>query len=133
MAIDVKLDDGQTIILLPGDTMLENEYNWTPIGQEMTMALDGEPFFEYSTQNGGRNIKLTGSDYAWIKRSVVDSLYAMASIIGQSITLTMSDLSTYTVVFDQSNPIVARPVRYRAPPSATDNFYYELNFITLGT
>jgi hypothetical protein len=98
-------------ITLPSDLLWSDEFDWTPIEQAKTYSLDGSLIIENQTRQAGRPITLTGeADQAWVTRSTVEALYALAQA-STTRTLQLTDGRTFDVVFRHDQTAVeARPV-----------------------
>ncbi len=66
-------------IELPDDLDWGDEFEWEPIGQVITPTLSGAIIVEEAAQSEGRPITLRSDGEAWVQRSAVVALYALAS------------------------------------------------------
>lgn len=66
-------------IELPDDLDWGDEFEWEPIGQVITPTLSGAIIVEEAVQLEGRPITLRSDGEAWVKRSTVVALHALAS------------------------------------------------------
>lgn len=112
-------------VTLPGDLLWVDEFDWTPVLQQQTYALDGALMVEHASRLAGRPITLQGAeDQGWVTRATLVSLYALAQAPSTGLPLTLSDGSTRLVVFRHDQiAIEARPI-LRAIPDAGS--YYQL-------
>lgn len=116
-------------VQLPDDLEWIDEYDWSPVSQVREHTIGGSLVVEEGTMLAGRPITLSGRDYAWVERSVVDELRALL-VAGQIMTLTLEDGRQFAVIWRHDDrPIQAAPVDFRAPPEATDPYYIELRLI----
>jgi hypothetical protein len=67
-------------IELPDDLDWEDEFGWEPVGQVITPTLSGAIIVEESVQSEGRPITLRSDGEAWVKRSTVLELQALAAV-----------------------------------------------------
>ncbi|MGY3884218.1 hypothetical protein [Aeromonas aquatica] len=66
-------------IELPDDLDWEDEFGWEPVGQVITPTLSGAILVEESVQSEGRPITLRSDGEAWVRRSTVLDLQALAA------------------------------------------------------
>lgn len=66
-------------IELPDDLDWEDEFGWEPVGQIITPTLSGAILVEESVQSEGRPITLRSDGEAWVRRSTVLDLQALAA------------------------------------------------------
>jgi hypothetical protein len=87
-------------LALTSDLLWIDEYTWTTIAQQEDVMADGSVVIQAEAQQTGRPITLLGGDtFGWVKKSVVESLKALAETPNLLMTLTLNDASTFTVVF----------------------------------
>lgn len=67
-------------IELPDDLDWSDEFEWQPIGQVITPTLSGAIIVEEAAQSEGRPITLRSDGDSWVKRSIVVTLYDLASV-----------------------------------------------------
>ena len=67
-------------IELPDDLDWEDEFGWEPVGQVITPTLSGAIIVEESVQSEGRPITLRSDGEAWVKRSTVLEVQALAAV-----------------------------------------------------
>lgn len=96
------LDD----IELSNDLVWSDQYNWSPVHQTTSRAVDGTLIVEVGTKLKGRRISLVGeSNVGWMPRSVIESVYSKASTAGLVMTLNYKGFST-SVIFDHENEAI---------------------------
>lgn len=66
-------------IELPDDLDWEDEFGWEPVGQVITPTLTGAIIVEETVQSEGRPITLRSDGEAWVRRSTVLELQALAA------------------------------------------------------
>lgn len=118
-------------ISLPGDLEWTDEFTWVPTAQTVEIAFSGALIIEESAQLAGRPITLQG-DFAWIQRSVIADLWALASTpLAAPLVLTLADERVLNVRFRFADgaPIEARPVRQLAPAIDTDVYTLTLRLM----
>jgi hypothetical protein len=110
---------------LPPDLIWTDEFDWTPVKQTITEAVDGSLIVETGLLLAGRPITLSGAiDSAWIDRGTLKSLYAYAQSVSER-TLTLLDGRSFTVIFRHGEkPVEAAQVVSFTNPDDTD--YYTL-------
>ena len=67
-------------IELPDDLDWEDEFGWEPVGQVITPTLSGAIVVEEAVQSEGRPITLRSDGEAWVRRSIVLELQALAAV-----------------------------------------------------
>lgn len=109
-------------VTLPDDLLWLNEYQWTPVAQQVSIMADGAVVVQADAQQTGRPITLTGGDdFGWIRRDQLETLRGMAAQAGQVYTLTLHDGSTRSVMFT-GDRLRAEPVYQHSDPD-TDHPY----------
>lgn len=105
------LSDG-AVIRLPDDLLWVDEHAWTPGVASVPYLLTGALLVESAIRQAGRPITLvSAADMGWVRRAVVDQLYAWASEPGRAFELTLLDGRVFEVVFrHQETAIEAEPV-----------------------
>jgi len=103
------LTDGTTSVQLPADMVWQDEYEWTPISQgPKDYTLSGAMILQEGEMLAGRPITLSGAeDRAWVQKSVVDQLYALASVLNKQMTLTLADSRSFTVMWRHADTAIA--------------------------
>jgi len=95
----ITLTYNATVIDLPDDLLWVDEYRWSPVAPQETVTLDGALLVQAMAQQAGRPITLEGgSDYAWIKKNVLEALRVLEATPGAEMTLTIRE-DEYTVIF----------------------------------
>jgi len=123
-------------IHLPGDLIWEDEFDWSVVERtsEPTYSLAGVPIFEESTKTAGRPITLVAKNESrgpiWLLRSTVLALHAKLNLPLHTMTLTLSDLRTFSVCF-RGVGIEAEPVYHLMPHQDGDRYYLTISLITL--
>ncbi|MFW6344767.1 MAG: hypothetical protein ACOC0M_00325 [Halomonas sp.] len=93
-------------ITLPDDIQWTDEYAGHGVGQTITPTLTGALLVEEAAQQAGRPITLASNGAAWLERSTVEALQALAATpldTGDTHTLIWGDGRTFQVVFDRSS------------------------------
>lgn len=119
-------------IVLPVDMWWEDEFDYTPIGQNVEHNLDGSFAVEEDEKLAGRPITLSGDiRYSWLTRQDVLAVYAMASEKLKVMTLTIADGREFSVMFRHytGKPISAEPVFQRVPPLPDDEYYLTIRLM----
>lgn len=120
-------------LVLPSGLQWSDEFNWQPVAQTAQRTLDGGLVLQEQGLTAGRPITLqAGLDHGWMTRSVLESLYALASVPGNSHTLTING-RTFTVRFNHSDgaAIEAEPLWPLATPQSGDYYIATVKFITV--
>ena len=110
-------------LTLPDDLVWADEFDWTPVKQTLTEAVDGSLIVETGLRLQGRPITLVGAaDSGWILRGTLKALYALAQTASPR-TLVLNDSRSFTVIFRHGEkPIEAAPVISFANPGDDDAY-----------
>jgi hypothetical protein len=119
-------------ITLPPGLIWEDEFNWTPVVQNVTMTLTGTVLVQEASGLTGRPITLVGSEEScWASRSVVQQLIALMQTADTIMSLTIG-ITTYSVMWrrEDGTPIEVEQLLPVTEP-ATDALYviHSLNFM----
>ena len=128
-------------IVLDGDLIWTDEFQWTPVERSSDYSLTGVPIIQESVKQAGRPItldskpesqsELAGSNsLIWMDRATVKALHTKASIPELTMTLTLGDGRTFTVAFREDG-FNARPVRHITPHQDTDPYYLSIKLMTV--
>jgi len=106
-------------ISLPRGMVWVDELDWVPAETSTEYSITGALLVQSYERLAGRPITLQGEEGAgWIRRDVLLSLRAAASVPGDVLPLTLADGRTFSVMFAPGNPITARPIaRPELPPN----------------
>jgi hypothetical protein len=106
-------------ISLPRGMVWVDELDWVPVETSTEYSITGALLVQSSERLSGRPITLQGEESAgWIRRDVLLSIRAAASVPGDVLALTLADGRTFSVMFAPGNPITARPIaRPELPPN----------------
>jgi hypothetical protein len=119
-------------VSLPSSLQWIDQYSNTPVTQTLKHTLSGNAVYYSSPNINGTPITLAGgTDYGWMKKSVLDQVLAMSKEVGTAFTLTMGS-DTFSVVFDhtQGNALTAKPLYPYATPSDDDYYIVTMKFFT---
>lgn len=117
-------------VQLSAGMIWSNEYRYAPVHSAQTPTLDGGMVVEQSIAFKGRPLTLAGAeDHGWIRKSALDELIAMASVV-EPLTFAHADGRSFAVVWAKS-PIDAHPVLPLALPKPTDWYVVTLNLLIL--
>jgi len=117
-------------VTLP-DLVFESPFAAPPVAAVVEQSIARTPIVFESEAPAGRHINLVGGfDWAWIEKSVLDDLYALASVAGATYVLNFEG-ETFTVRFRHEDPpvISADPIVPR--PNAADDDEYRNVLIKL--
>ncbi len=105
-------------VSLPADLLWTDEFAWTPVAQVREYSLDGSLILEEAVRLAGRPITLeSGPDRAWVSRSTLTALYALAQAPA-ALALTLHDGRSFSVVFRHDDrALEAEPVVPEVPTS----------------
>lgn len=115
-------------LTLPDDLLWVDEYAFTPVKQNLSIAVDGTLIVEAAAQLKGRPITLQGGrDYGWVDRTTLEALRAKQYQPGLQLALTVRGV-TYQVLFMQPGGIEAQPIIDYSNPSGADFYSVTLKF-----
>jgi len=110
-----------------------DEYDHSPVAQSKKMTIGGSMVL-YNTQViAGQNITLQAlSDRGWLTKAMIDSVKAMASVVGATYTLVTHN-GNYTVAFRHfdSPAVVASPILAKDVYTADDYFTATIKLVTV--
>lgn len=76
-----------------------NRYNWTPVKQELSYAVDGTLIVQEGKVKSGRLIILQSpGGSCWVTKATMDSLMELVADAGRVMTLTVGN-ETFNVMF----------------------------------
>lgn len=121
-------------IELPEDLVWSDKYQWIPVTTvEATNSLSGALILTQKTRTSGRTITLTGTQTsAWIKKSVIDQLYVLASVIDNELTLDLHGTEYTVKFFDVGGDAISVTDLIESHPLPPEDWNYqiELRFVT---
>ena len=121
-------------VTLPQGLAWENEFTQEKVSQNMQRTLQGNAVVYYGQRQNGFPISLSsGTDHSWCKRSVVESIKALADEAGKEMSLTLRGVTYPRVIFDHSSGkgFEAVPVIPLATPDGNSYYRIKLNLIVL--
>lgn len=108
---------------------------WTPVVQREEYFLAGSLEIQTSIRQAGRPITLAAEDenHAWVPRSTVLALMALAAVPGKEMSLVLADGRKFTVVFRHGDgpPVEGVPVVGFSPLSDSDYYNLTLRLLTV--
>lgn len=114
---------------LTSDLLWTDEYNWSPVSQNIEILLTGTLFIEEDVQQTGRPITLVGGDtFGYVKKSVVDALKVMADTPDTVYTLTLNNGTTYPVKFVGERFSAKMIAEHNNPDT---NYYYTISLFLM--
>lgn len=120
-------------LTLSNDLMWNSQYNWSPVVQTVSYAIDGTMIVEAGTKMKGRPVSLTGgSNFGWMQRSLIDQIYAKAVVAGLTMTLVYKGTSL-TVMFDHERGALDLALALPYSEYASNDWIQvnSINFITV--
>lgn len=122
--MSITITDTTTTLDLPPDLFWADEFTWSPVEQSADFALDGAVIVQTATRQAGRPITLqSGSEFAWLRRDVLDQLRAWANNAGQELTLTIRGAPRTVIFRHQDAPVIeAEMVLYHAAPTEETDY-----------
>lgn len=122
-------------IVLPDDIQWMDEFNGWGVGQIVQPTLTGALVVQETIQPVGRRITLSSNGAAWVTRSTVESLTAIAAtpLNNGTLLLEWADGRSFDVVIDRdAGGFVAEEVMRLGAGAQDSNHYYQItiNLIT---
>lgn len=124
-------------ITLPNDLQWTDEFTGHGVGQVITPTLTGSLIVEETLQTKGRQITLASNGAAWVTRSTVEALAALAAAplpANATIPLVWADGREFDVVFDRSRGPGFRAVEVQRLAAGIQDaghfFTIEINLLT---
>lgn len=128
MSLAITLTDGTTLINLPADLQWSDEFAWTAVEHSTDYSLTGNLIVQEGQRQDGRPITLFGGPRgAWVDRATLQSLYAMASVPNQVLTLSLWGRS-FSVMFRRP-PFDAREIAREADPAPDHRYAITINLM----
>ena len=91
-------------IELPDDLLWVDEFDWSPVAQDIDRSLTGALMVQEQAKLFGRPITLTGGNEAgWVTRATVLELMALAKLPSKSMLLILADGREFQVYFNRGN------------------------------
>lgn len=111
-------------IPLPDDLEWVDEFDWTPVEDSIDTALSGSLVIQTGTRPKGRPITLSGTDdSAWITRSVLEDVKALADSNPASVALDYNGRSFNVRFRYPDKPLSARQALFKSG-APEDGYYY---------
>jgi hypothetical protein len=128
--MSITLTRSATTLTLPDDLLWTDEYGWPAVEQRQQYSVAGALVVEAAAKQAGRTIRLeAGDDYAWMPRSLLDTLLSWAALPGEQMALLLRGV-THTVVFDHAaGAIDAQPAWPVSDPASDDPYVVSLRFL----
>lgn len=128
-------------LILPDDLIWTDEFDWSPVGQQITVTSGGSLVVEETAMQAGRPITLEGGpDRGWMDRATLSQLQTLAAAPAASYTLTLNDGRQFNVAFRRQQvsslpgggaPIKAQPVVDYSHVDDSDRYIVSLYLITV--
>lgn len=126
--MEITLSDDSTSLTLPPDLEWQDEFGWTPVEHSTEYSLPGNLMVQEGARQDGRPITLYGGkEGAWASRSLVESLYSMASIPEHTMTLNLWGRA-FNVMFRRP-PLSATPIHRLANPGPDHQYAITINLM----
>lgn len=116
-------------LVLPAGLIWRDEFDWSPVESTQTYTLTGALIIEQASKQAGRPVSLSADDdMNWATRQTVNTLRQWQAIVKRVFRLSIGG-QTIDVIFDQNQPMSARPVKNIPQHDESDWFHVALNFI----
>lgn len=130
MTLPITLSDGAITLTLPSDLDWRDEFAWTPVEHSTDYSLAGNLVVQEGSRQDGRPITLFGGrEAAWISRTDLEQLYAMASVPEQQLTLSLWG-RLFSVMFRRP-PIDVEPIRRIANAGPDHRYAITVNLMEI--
>lgn len=102
----ITISDGTTTVTLPDSLEWVDEFNFSPVTQDVKRTIGGSLVVNEGELLFGRPITLQGGENVWTTRLVMKQIQTLASVPGKELVLTLADGQTFDVIFrrDDGNP-----------------------------
>lgn len=106
------LSDGTTTINLPDSLEWINEFEYSPVTQDIKRTIGGGFIVQEGVLLNGIPITLQGGDNVWVSRQTIKQIATIASVAGKELVLTLADTRQFNVIFrrDDGTPFSASPL-----------------------
>lgn len=127
----IQLTDGFEAVILPPDLAWPDEFEWTPVAQEASYALNGALIVETGIKRTGRPITLqSGDDRAWITGDKLQVLQGWAAQAGATFGLLIRGQIRRVLFRHHDGPAVeAEPILFHGDEPGTGEFRCTLKFV----
>lgn len=106
------LTDGTTTVTLPDSMQWVDEFDFSPVTQDIQRTIGGGFIVQEGTLSYGQPVTLQGGENVWTTRQVLKQIQTLASVPNKALVLTLADGRTFDVIFrrDNGNPFSAVPL-----------------------
>ena len=106
------ITDGLDVITLPDAMDWVDEFEFSPVTQDIKRTIGGSFIVQEGELIEGRPITLQGGENVWITREVVKQIQTLASVPSKAVVLSLSDNREFEVIFrrDDGVPFSAVPL-----------------------
>lgn len=120
-------------VQIPRGMIWVDEMDWCPVDSSAEYGLTGSLIVDASVKTNGRPITLQGADdQGHIRRSVLQSLKALAETPLATYTLTLADGQVFTVRFaPDETPVEARPIGRPEAPGDSYRYVATVRLVTV--
>lgn len=119
---------------LPRSLIWVDEFDWNARVRAVERSITGAQIIDRSTRIAGRPITLQGvADHGWVRRSTLQSLWALVDSATEPLELTLADGREFHVIFAPDNPIEAEAIARAELPPADLPYVVTLRLLTHAT
>lgn len=106
------LTDGTTTITLPDSLQWVDEFDFSPVTQDIQRTIGGGFIVQEGSLSYGQPVTLQGGENVWTTRQVMKQIQTLASVPNKALVLTLADGREFDVIFrrDSGNPFSAVPL-----------------------
>jgi hypothetical protein len=123
--MSISLQIGVMSYPLPDALQWSDELGWSPVKQAVELSVTGALLVDVAVQQAGRPITLgqPGTGSVFIARSVLDALYASATVPGQEMTLTLRGVAHTVLWRHQDGEVITATPRWQLEDVQPDDLY----------
>ncbi len=117
------------------ETLQQNQFDWSPVAQDVERSLTGSLVASESLMSYGRSIVLGDGENSWLTLAELNTLFALTEMPGKKMLLALPDGRQLTVIFDRSEgaPIEAQQVLPLINPDDPDFYAVVIRLLTVAS
>lgn len=116
---------------LPRSLIWVDEFDWSAPVRAHEYSITGALIVDQAVRQAGRPITLQGvDDHGWVRRDVVQQLWALADAAAGPLPLTLADGRAFSVRFAPDSPIQAQQIARAELPPADYPYIVTLRLVT---
>lgn len=116
---------------LPRSLLWVDEFDWSAPVRAHEYSITGALIVDQAVRQAGRPITLQGvDDHGWMRRDVLQQLWALADAAGGPMPLVLADGRTFSVRFAPDSPLQAEQIARAELPPADYPYIVTLRLVT---